>query len=87
MAIKKEDIKEKKAIKPATIKKEKPKAAKIFVADNKKTEQQFFAADLANKMGIASYDFFLIKREAGIEDGSPITRSEMQELYNKIIKG
>lgn len=37
-------------------------------------------------MGIASFDFLLIKREAGIEDGSPITRSKMQELYDKIIR-
>ena len=51
-----------------------------------KTEQQFFAKDLAEKMGIASFDFLLIKREAGIEDGSPITRSKMQELYDKIIR-
>ena len=78
MAAKKE-TKEKKTIKPApTVKKEK----KIV----KPVEQQFFAKDLAEKMGIASFDFLLIKREAGIEDGSPITRSKMQELYDKIIR-
>ena len=78
MAIKKE-AKDKKVIKPATtIKKEKSVA--------KPVEQQFFAKDLAEKMGIASFDFLLIKREAGIEDGSPITRSKMQELYDKIIR-
>lgn len=75
----KKETKEKKIIKPApTIKKEKTKAKPI--------EQQFFAKDLADKMGIASFDFLLIKREAGIEDGSPITRSKMQELYDKIIR-
>ena len=78
MKIKKE-TKEKKVIKPATTKKQ--------VKQPKKIEEQFFAKDLATKMGIPSFDFFLIKREAGIEDGSPITRSEMQKLYNKIIKG
>lgn len=78
MAAKKE-TKEKKIIKPApTIKKTKKQAKPI--------EQQFFAKDLAEKMGIASFDFLLIKREAGIEDGSPITRSKMQELYDKIIR-
>lgn len=86
MAAKKE-TKEKKIVKPATITK---KVKKPAVFDAKKNvrpaEPQFFAADLAEKMGIASYDFFLMKREAGIEDGSPITRSKMQELYDKIIK-
>lgn len=78
MAIKKE-TKEKKVIKPATITKKAKKS--------KPVEQQFFAKDLADKMGIATFDFLLIKREAGIEDGSPITRSEMEKLYDKIIKG
>lgn len=87
MAAKKE-TKEKKIIKPApTIKNvKKPKIADQ-TAKVKVAEQQFFASDLAEKMGIASFDFLLIKREVGIEDGSPITRSEMQELYDKIIKG
>ena len=75
MAVKK-DIKTKKIAKPAITKKEEPKIV----------EQQFFAHELAEKMGIASFDFLLIKREAGIEDGTPITMTKMQELYNKIIK-
>lgn len=82
----KKEIKDKKIIKPAGITKKAKKQteAKILAVDV--AEQQYFAADLAEKMGIKSYDFFLIKREAGIEDGSPITRSKMQKLYDKIIK-
>lgn len=76
MAVKK-DIKTKKIAKPVVTKKEK---------EPKVVEQQFFASELATKMGIASFDFLLIKREAGIEDGTPITMTKMQELYNKIIK-
>lgn len=38
-------------------------------------------------MGMRSFDFFLIKRQAGITDSTPITMSEMKELYNKIIEG
>jgi len=72
----KKEIKDKKIVKPVTIKKE----------ESKTVEQQFFAKDLADKMGIASFDFLLIKREAGIEDGSSITMSEMKKLYDKIIK-
>lgn len=48
-------------------------------------EQQFFVKELAERMGIGSYDLFLIKREANIQDGSLITMSEMQKLYNKIV--
>lgn len=78
------EIKEKKIIKPApTVKKSKKSTTQSV---QKPVEQQFFAKDLAEKMGIASFDFFIIKREAGIEDGSPITRSKMQELYDKIIR-
>ena len=81
----KKEIKEKKVIKPVVTKK--AKKAEPKVVEPKVVEQQFFAKDLAEKMGISSFDFLLIKRNAGIEDGSPITRSKMQELYNKIIKG
>jgi hypothetical protein len=52
----------------------------------KPKEQQFFAKDLAANMGIDSFDFLLIKREANIEDDTGITQSEMQKLYNKIIR-
>lgn len=81
----KKEIKEKIATKPIAkkekvIKKTEPKVVK-------KAEQQFFAGDLAKKMGIRSFDFFLIKREIGITDTTPITMSKMKELYDKIIEG
>lgn len=72
--------KKEKAIKKIAPKKAEPKVVK-------KVEQQFFAGDLAEKMGMRSFDFFLIKRQAGITDSTPITMSEMKELYNKIIEG
>ena len=84
MAEKKEDIKTKVATKPIA-KKVKPIKKVEKVA--KKAEQQFFASDLADKMGIRSFDFFLIKRQAGITDSTPITMSKMKELYDKIIEG
>lgn len=84
MAEKKEDIKTKVATKPIA-KKAKPIKKVEKVA--KKAEQQFFASDLADKMGIRSFDFFLIKRQAGITDSTPITMSKMKELYDKIIEG
>lgn len=83
--VEKKDIKEKIATKPIA-KKAKSFKAKPKVAA-KQTEQQFFAKDLAEKMGIRSFDFFLMKREAKITDTTPITMSKMKELYDKIIEG
>ena len=50
-----------------------------------KIEQQFFAKDLADRMGISSIDFLLIKRENNIKDDTPLTASEMKEIFNKTI--
>ena len=70
----KKDSKIKKVTKPVTKKAQEP------------VEPQFFAKDLAERMGIERFDFLLIKREGNIEDGSLITMSKMQELYNKVIR-
>lgn len=80
----KKEIKEKIATKPIAKKIKTPKAAPKVA---KKAEQQFFAKDLAEKMGIRSFDFFLMKRETGMTDTTPITMSKMKELYDKIIEG
>lgn len=53
---------------------------------SKPVEQQFFAEELASRMGIDSFEFLLIKREAGLKNKSTITMSEMQELYNKVVR-
>lgn len=74
MAVKK-DQKEKKIVRPTR-----------QVKPQQKVEQKFFAKDLATKMGIETFDFLLIKREAGLEDNSVITMSEMQKLYNEIAR-
>ena len=73
--VEKKDSKIKKVTKKVT-----PKAKQEPV------EPQFFAKDLAERMGIERFDFLLIKREAKIEDGSLITMSRMQELYDKVIR-
>lgn len=54
-------------------------------AKQEPAEPKFFAKDLATSMGIEGFDFLLIKREAGLEDSSLITKSKMQELFNKLI--
>lgn len=84
MAEKKEETKTKNSTKPIVKKVEKKVEPK---SEPKKAEQQFFAADLAERMGIRSFDFFLIKRQAEITDSTPITMSKMKELYDKIIEG
>lgn len=77
-----------KIIKSVSVK-DTPKKGKIVKSlkqENKpQQEQQFFAKELATKMGIKGYDFLLIKREADLEDGSLITMSKMQELYKKVV--
>lgn len=73
MADKKEN-KAKKAVKAAPQKVSEP------------VEQQYFAEELASRMGIDSFEFLLIKREGGLENGSTVTMSQMQELYNKVIR-
>ena len=57
---------------------------KVTPKAQESVEPQYFAKDLAEMMAIESFDFLLIKREANLEDGSLITRSKMQELYNKV---
>lgn len=80
MAEKKETVK--KTV-PKTVKKVTP-AKNIKV--NKKVEQQYFAKDLADRMGVSSFDYLLIKRQNNIQDDTPVTASEMQKMYNKIIR-
>lgn len=89
MVEKKEDKKINKIVKSIATK---PNAKKINNAVKEKqikkpqqTEQQFFVKELAERMGIGSYDLFLMKRDAGLKDDSLITMSEMQKLYNKIV--
>ena len=79
MVEKKEDKKTKKVTKK--------KSKKVTKAETSKpVEQKYFAKDLAEKMGIDNYTFLLMKRDANIEDGSTITMSEMQKLYDKIAR-
>lgn len=50
-------------------------------------EQQFFLKDLAERMGITSFDYLLIKREYGYTDNTPITASEMKKIYDEMNLG
>lgn len=88
MVEKKEEKKINKIIKTAPVKsaKKSDKIVKSMKQENKpQHEQQFFAKELAEKLGIKGYDFLLIKREANLEDGSLITMTKMQELYKKVV--
>lgn len=53
---------------------------------DKKPEQKYFANQLAEKIGIDKFEFLIIQRKAGIEDTTPITISEMKDLYKKYIE-
>lgn len=50
------------------------------------TDPKFFAQDAAERLGIESFEFFLIKRQANIENDTPVTIAEMKEYYNKIVE-
>lgn len=67
----------KQAVKP---KKEKPK---VVVP----VEPKFFAKDAAERLGIESFEFFLIKRQAKIENDTPVTIAQMKEYFNTIVEG
>lgn len=60
-------------------KKEKPKV--VVPADPK-----FFAKDAAERLGIESFEFLLIKRYAKIENDTPVTIAEMRKYYNTIVE-
>ena len=60
-------------------KKAKPKA--VVPVDPK-----FFAKDAAERLGIESFEFLLIKRQAQLENDTPVTIAEMKEYYNKIVE-
>lgn len=49
-------------------------------------EEKFKAQDLADQLGIDKYDFFLICKEKNISRDNYITRNELMEVYNKIIR-
>lgn len=50
------------------------------------TDPKFFAKDAAERLGLESFEFFLIKRHANIQDDTPVTIAEMRELFNKIVE-
>lgn len=52
----------------------------------KVVEPQQPAIMIAQLLNISSFDFFRVKQEAGLTDGSFLTISEFKNIYNKIIK-
>ena len=51
------------------------------------TEPKFFAKEAAQRLGIESFEFLLIKRNAKIQNDTPVTIAEMKEYYNTIVEG
>lgn len=52
-----------------------------------KIEQKKFAKDLAKSLGVPSFDYFIIKRQEGIDDMTPLSTSEFKRMYQKILEG
>lgn len=53
----------------------------------KKVEQKKFAKDLARNLGVPTFDYFIIKRQEGIDDMTPLSVSEFKKMYQKILEG
>lgn len=65
------------------------KKAKAFVPklEPKAKEDLYPAVQLAEILGISSFDFFMIKDTKNINDGTLLTMTEFQKLYQKIVEG
>lgn len=84
-----EDKKAKNNKKVASASKSKPKAQvqPTGTAKPEKVEQKVFAKDLARKLGVPTFDYFIIKRQEGIDDTTPLSVSEFKNMYQKILEG
>ena len=66
----------KKTVAKATV-----KPVKIMVS-----EDALPAIDIAKIYNISTFDFFVLKKEAGIEDNTLLTMPEFRKKYQKIIR-
>lgn len=82
-----EDKKVKNDKKVASASKPKSKVQPTVTRKPEKVEQKVFAKDLARKLGVPSFDYFVIKRQEGIDDMTPISTSEFKKMYQKILEG
>lgn len=48
-------------------------------------EDVYPAAEIAKSLSVSDFAFLMIKREAGINDGTFLTITEFRKLYKKII--
>ena len=74
----------KKTIKKPTKLSAAPKAKKPVV---EKREDVYTAIDVARIIGLSKFDFFRIKQEKNIDDGSLVSISTMQKYYKEVIEG
>ena len=72
-----------KKAKKAIVKVEKPKA--VPVLQNKET--LFSATQIAEMLGIPSFEFFIIKSKYNIDDEALFTISQFKEIYKQTIEG
>lgn len=59
----------------------------IGTAKPEKVEQKRFAKDLAKSLGVPEFDYFIIKRQEGITDETPLSKTEFTNMYQKILEG
>lgn len=52
-----------------------------------KKEEVYPAIDVAHIIGMSDFDFLIIKRQKGINDGTLLSITQMQEYYDESIEG
>ena len=82
-----EDKKTKTNKKVASASKAKANIKPSGTAKPERIEQKKFAKDLAKNLGVPAFDYFIIKRQEGIDDMTPLSTSEFKEMYQKILEG
>ena len=82
-----EDKKTKTSKKVASAPKAKANIQPTGTAKPEKVEQKKFAKDLARNLGVPEFDYFIIKRQEGITDMTPLSTSEFKNMYQKILEG
>lgn len=82
-----EDKKTKTNKKVASASKSKAKVNVQSVGAQAQVEQKKFAKDLARTLDVPDFDYFIIKRQEGIDDMTPVSVSEFKKMYQKILEG
>ena len=76
------------AEKKKEIKKTEKKAIAVLKAPSPVIQEDVYPAiQIAEILGISSFDFFIMKRAKNIDDDTLLTTSKFQKLYQEAVEG